>query len=101
VKLSFYRFWLEAFSMPLPSIWHNSGTRVQIRGLEHLQQALHNRKGAILWEAIRLEENFLQSKYCIKMVFPYARSTAKTTLAVSFALPRELGTPLHDQALFR
>jgi lauroyl/myristoyl acyltransferase len=59
VKLSFYRFWLEAFSMPLPSVWHNSGMRVQIRGLEHLQQALHNRKGAILWESNSFGRKFL------------------------------------------
>jgi lauroyl/myristoyl acyltransferase len=59
VKLSFYRFWLEAFSMPLPSVWRNSWTRVQIRGLEHLQRALRNRKGAILWGSNSFGRKFL------------------------------------------
>jgi lauroyl/myristoyl acyltransferase len=59
VKLSFYHFWLETFSMPRPNGWQNSGTRVQIRGLEHLERALQSRNGAILWESNSFGRKFL------------------------------------------
>ena len=51
VKSSFYQFWAEAFSIPQPCVPDEGGVQVEIRGLEYLQRAKDNRKGAILWES--------------------------------------------------
>jgi lauroyl/myristoyl acyltransferase len=51
VRSSFYQFWCEAFSMPSPSSSEPGCVQVSIRGLEHLQFARDNGKGAILWES--------------------------------------------------
>ena len=51
VKSSFYQFWLEAFSIPQPRVSDEDRVQVEIRGLEHLQRAKDNGKGAILWES--------------------------------------------------
>ena len=51
VKSSFYQFWSEAFSIPQPRIPDENRVQVEIRGLEHLQRAKDNGKGAILWES--------------------------------------------------
>lgn len=51
IKGAFLEFWREIFSQ-LPSSQERAALKkVDIRGLEHLQRALGNGKGAILWES--------------------------------------------------
>jgi lauroyl/myristoyl acyltransferase len=59
VRSSFYHFWLEAFSMPSPALPQAGRMQVAIRGLEHLQRAMDNGKGAILWESSYFGRRFL------------------------------------------
>jgi len=49
VKSSFHQFWQETFSMPCPNVSKVVLEQLNIRGLEHLQSAIDNGKGAILW----------------------------------------------------
>ena len=63
-RSSFRQFWLEAFSMAAPSRRRAAGLRIEIRGLEHLQRARANGKGAILWESNSFGRNFL-AKQCL------------------------------------
>lgn len=62
VKSSFYQFWLEAFSIPQPSVPDDGRVQVEIRGLEHLQRAKDNGKGAILWESGYFGRRFLMKQ---------------------------------------
>jgi lauroyl/myristoyl acyltransferase len=59
VKYSFHEFWSEAFSIPCPIKLEPGLTRVEFRGLEHLQRALENGRGAIFWESNSFGRRFL------------------------------------------
>jgi lauroyl/myristoyl acyltransferase len=51
VKGAFHEFWRETFSL-VPSSQERAAIKsIDIRGLEHLQRALGNGKGVILWES--------------------------------------------------
>ena len=51
VKFSFHQIWQETFSIPRPGVQQVALKQLDIRGLEHLQSAMNNGKGAILWES--------------------------------------------------
>lgn len=51
VKFSFHQIWQETFSIPRPGVRQVALKQLDIRGLEHLQSAMNNGKGAILWES--------------------------------------------------
>jgi lauroyl/myristoyl acyltransferase len=59
VKAAFYQFWLETVSMSCPAFSNGPNVREEIRGLEHLRQALDRGKGAILWESGHFGRRFL------------------------------------------
>ena len=59
VRSSFHQFWLEALSMPSPSLPEAGRMQLTIRGLEHLRRAMDKRKGAILWESGCFGRRFL------------------------------------------
>jgi lauroyl/myristoyl acyltransferase len=65
IKTSFRQFWLEAFSLPCPEAAAGEGVRIEVRGLHHLQAAIDNGKGAILFESNSFGRKFLakQSLY--------------------------------------
>ena len=50
-KKCFYEFWHSVFSFPYDGIQRPDGRAAELRGLEHLQKALANGKGVILWES--------------------------------------------------
>ena len=59
VKQSFYEFWHDTLAL-LPSRRERDALkRVEFRGLEHLQGALRNKKGVILWESSFFGRRFL------------------------------------------
>jgi lauroyl/myristoyl acyltransferase len=51
VKGSFYEFWLDAISLPYCKSSEAARRPIRITGLEHLQDSLKRRNGAILWES--------------------------------------------------
>jgi lauroyl/myristoyl acyltransferase len=51
VKGNFCEFWKEVFSLPLSREEKAALKGVEIRGIEHLQSALNNGRGVILWES--------------------------------------------------
>jgi KDO2-lipid IV(A) lauroyltransferase len=59
VQSAFYQFWLEAFSISSPSFANTGRVQEEVRGLEHLRQALDHGKGAILWESGYFGRKFL------------------------------------------
>ena len=50
-KSSFRQIWQETFSIPSPRLRADLPERLEIHGLEHLQGAMNEGKGAILWES--------------------------------------------------
>jgi lauroyl/myristoyl acyltransferase len=70
VKSSFYQFWAEAFSIPQPCVPDEARVQVEIRGLEHLQRAKDNGKGAILWESGYFGRRFFLKRILQQHGFP-------------------------------
>jgi lauroyl/myristoyl acyltransferase len=62
VKSSFYEFWLEVFSMPPSIIPVVPLSQFDIRGLDHLQRAIDDGKGAILWESSHFGRRLLAKR---------------------------------------
>ena len=62
VKGAFYEFWRETFSRWLTRQEKAALKSVSIQGLEHLQRALRNGKGAILWESNALGRRTLSKQ---------------------------------------
>ena len=62
VKSSFHQFWLEAFSVALPSLSEAGDGDLEIHGLEYLRQAVDNGRGAILWEGSHFGRRSLLKK---------------------------------------
>lgn len=62
VKRNFFHFWQENFSL-LPSGKERAAIqRVDIRGIEHLQQALEKGRGVILWESTSFGKRVLSKQ---------------------------------------
>lgn len=51
VKKSFYEFWDSVFSLPCCGIQRSDGRAAELRGLDHLKNALAKGRGVILWES--------------------------------------------------
>jgi lauroyl/myristoyl acyltransferase len=69
IKSSFYHFWLEAFSIPQPVGPDDHDVQIEIHGVEYLQRAKGNGKGAILWESGYFGRRFLMKQMLQKSGF--------------------------------
>jgi lauroyl/myristoyl acyltransferase len=102
VKSSFYQFWLEAFSIPQPRVPDEGGVQVEILGLEHLQRAKDNGKGAILWESGYFGRRFLmkrilhQNGFAVHQVYGENHAAGFYTPCPASWVRRRLITPLFD-----
>lgn len=61
VKSSFYEFWRDIFLMS-PSRIPMAPLRINIHGLDHLQNAVNKGKGVILWESSHFGGRFLAKR---------------------------------------